>query len=342
MKIIYRIFKFSLIIALFCIIISGLLFNYFLKDNKKIREIRFFEFSGNIVEITKDFFIKNLDENETTLKVEKEIESLKEFLVERLKFFISLKEDKTFVEHLFIYIVSKNPKEFNSYFTESKLTGFKDFIIIDRSQNVIFKYGNTIYPLNFFKLSSEVEIRTIEKDIVFLENYYDKTIDFEIQMVGIIDEKVLTQKLRDSGFPACYILGNKLYKNERFPQSWIKDYEIVKEKKRIYKGMYNLLLVPVTFSNIYIGAIGIVYPGKDMGNFLILILKIILLLIVSFLIFEIDAYFEKKFNKKEIEKKYIIQQKQLKKKKEEENLEADYEKSLEWVGKYIEKLESKR
>jgi len=25
-----------------------------------------------------------------------------------------------------------------------------------------------------------------------------------------------------------------------------------------------------------------------------------------------------------------------------ENLEADYEKSLEWVGKYIEKLESKR
>ncbi len=140
----------------------------------------------------------------------------------------------------------------------------------------------------------------------------------------------------------AYIYEENSIKNDKFPEVWLQNIN-PKEELNLYKGIYNLKISPLYFDSIYLGSIAISYPVRDLGSILMFILKLLMTIIILLSIYEFDKFIENKLTGLDIRRKQRLQQKKLKKSKEiPEEIEKEYEKSLNWVEKYIAKTEEKK
>lgn len=343
MRTIYRGFKFLLLLSLIIIIVVGLTIQTIVGENDPLLNLPPFKFSVTTIEFLKNFFLKDDYSSKILSRVENNIKNFKDLFEKRIQLFTNLKSDESFVKSLFYFFVSRSSEEIESYLKNKTDGVFKDFIIVNKAGNILYKYGDVSYPLKFFQLTDKIEIREIEGNIVFLQNYSDKTLDLEIQLSAVLNEGPIIEFLNETQFPSCYIVNNKIYKNDRFPERWLEPSLSLKGRKRIYRGMFNLLLEPVVFSNYNFGIFGVVYPIRDPGSILLLALKIVFLIIICLILFEVDAFIEGKLKKRIAKKiKPGFKIKREKKSEKENCLDNEYEKTLEWVGKFIEKMETRK
>ncbi|MCX7820244.1 MAG: hypothetical protein N2258_01040 [Brevinematales bacterium] len=340
MKIIYKIIKYGLIIFILLITIPGIIIKYSDFQEKENLNIPYFNFSYKIIEGFETFFINDNYKKNILTKVEMFKEEFSKLLTKKIEKFNSIKNDKNFIDAIFMFTVTKNTKSLINYF--STFTDFKDIIIIDKNNNLIYKIKDFPFPLSYTKISKEFEIKNFNKEIVISQNYFDNTLDISLQISGIIDNSEIKNFIKNSPFLMAYILDENIIKNDKFPQIWLQNIN-PKEEINIYKGIYNLKISPLYIDTIYIGSIAISYPVRDLGSILIFILKLLMVIIILLSLYELDKFIENRLTGLDITKKQRLQQKKLKKSKEiPEEMEKEYEKSLNWVEKYIEKTEEKK
>ncbi|MGC8765226.1 MAG: hypothetical protein ACP5QT_05005 [Brevinematia bacterium] len=338
MKITYRIIKYSLISIVLLIIVGGMVVNTFNYEEKDLNP--YLRLTSSILSNIEKWFLKDDYKENIILKIEKYKNEFDNLISERVSKFASLKKNNEFLESIFVYFVSKNPEKLNEFF--SKFPEFKDVIIIDRKNNLIYKKSDVAYQLSWLNFNEEIEITNINNDVILLQNYSDKSFDVDLQIAAILDSEELKTFLKTSSFPASYVVGSKVIKNDRFPESWLKGLNLL-ESQKVYKGMYNIAVFPLLDKGSYYGSLVMLYPVRDFGSILILLLKVLLFLIVILSLYELDRFLEGKISKINVTHKQRLQMKRLKKASNlSDKSDLEYEKSLDWVGKYIEKTEGKK
>lgn len=336
MRILYRILKICLVLFILLIIVCGMLIKTFNFDENNLNFI--LKMSGTVLETFEKWVFKDEYKDNILHRVEKYKNEFDNFIKKRVTEFEKLKSDNKFLESIFIYIVSKNPEKLNDYF--SGLSQFKDIIIIDKNNNPVYKESDVSYQISWIDLKNNVEIKDINNEVVLLQNYSDRSFDIDFQIAAILDSDEIISFLKTSTFPVSYVIGNKILHNEKFHERWLKGLNLTNSQK-IYKGIYNISVFPIFENSIYIGSFVILYPVRDIGNILILTMKILLLIIFVLSIYELDKFIEGKLNSINVAKKQRLQMRKIKSNRIDENeLDNEYEKSLDWVSKYIEKTES--
>lgn len=340
MKLLYEILKYAIIILILSIAIPGLIINYSDFDSKELTNLPYFNFSQKTVKAIENFFINDNYKKNILSKVELYREEFSKLLISRIEKFKSIKNDKDFIDAMFMFTVTKNTKPLENYF--STFTEFKDIIIIDKNNNLIYKIKDLPFPLTYTKIAKEIEIKNLNKEIVISQNYNDNTLDINFQISGILDNSEIKNFIKNSPFLMAYIYEENIIKNDKFPQIWLQNLNS-KEELNLYKGIYNLRISPLYLQSIYAGSIVISYPVRDLGSILIFILKLLMAIIIILSIYELDKFIENKLTGADIVRKQRLQQRKLRKSKEiSEEMEKEYEKSLNWIEKYIEKTEEKK
>ncbi len=341
MKIIYRILKIGFISLISIIILAGFMIKFSSDElSDSLKNISFFNFSHNLMEKSINFFLIDSYKKNIIDKYENYRKDFEEKISSKIEKFLSIKNEKEFIDAIFFYTVSKSSKEFSTFFSEMK--DFKDLIIIDRNNNLVYKLKDFPFPLNFTKIQKDFELKIQNGELVISENYTDNTLDLNFLISAIIDTTDIKSFIKNSPFLMAYVYEENTIRNEKFPQNWLSEINL-KESTTVYKGIYNLKIFPLFYNSIYIGSIAISYPLRDFASISLLALKIILLLIIIFSIYEIDRFIESKLTKIDVRRKQRSQEKRIRKMKEiPEEIEKEYEQSLSWVEKYIEKTEKEK
>ncbi len=338
MKIFYRTVKLILIVFILSVLLTGLTIKLFFKERRNLNF--YFNFSVKALDILEEWVLRDEYKKNILLRVEKYKNDFNDLISGEIEKLAFLKLDNEFLESIFVYIVSKKPDKLDTYF--SKFSKIKDVVIIDRKADLVYKKSDIPYELSWRNLDRENELKIENGKLIFIKNYSDKFFDVEFQIVAILDSQEILSFLKGSPFPASYLIDDKIIKNERFPQSWLKGIN-PKEQQRIYKGIYNMVVFPLINKEFYYGSLVILYPTRDFGSILVLLLKILLFLIIILSLYEIDRYIEGKIKSRDVINKQRRQQRKLAgAKNKHEETDRDYEKSLDWIGKYIEKTEGKR
>ncbi len=340
MKLLYRFIKYTFIICILAIAIPGIIMNYSGFESNELLKFDYFNFSHKIVKSTENFFINDNYKKNIISKVESNREEFSKLLKQKIDKFKSIINDKDFIDAIFMSTVTKTTKPLINYF--STFREFKDIIIIDKNNNLIYKIKDIPFPLSYTKITKEFEIKNLNKEIVISQNYIDNTLDINFQLSAILDKTEINNFIKNSSFFMAYIYEENSIKNDKFPEVWLQNIN-PKEELNLYKGIYNLKISPLYFDSIYLGSIAISYPVRDLGSILMFILKLLMTIIILLSIYEFDKFIENKLTGLDIRRKQRLQQKKLKKSKEiPEEIEKEYEKSLNWVEKYIAKTEEKK
>lgn len=340
MKLLYKILKYTIVVLILSIAIPGMIINYSDLDSKEFLTFPYFSISQKVIKSIENFFINDNYKKNILSKVELYREEFAKLLLSRIEKFKSIKNDKNFIDAIFMFTVTKNTKPLANYF--STFAEFKDIIVIDKNNNLIYKVKDIPFPLTYTKTTKEFDIKNLNKEIIISQNYNDNTLDINFLISGILDEFEIKNFIKNSPFLMAYIYEENIIKNEKFPQIWLQNLN-PKEDINIYKGIYNLRISPLYIESIYSGSIVISYPVRDLGSILIFILKLLMAIIIILSIYEFDKFIENKLTGADIVRKQRLQQRKLRKSKEiPEEMEKEYEKSLNWVEKYIEKTEEKK
>ena len=301
----------------------------------------FLNFCVSVVKTLEDFMINDDYKKNILSKLEETKIGFNNFFYKEILNFTEIKKDKDFIEATFLYIVSKNSSQLNNYFLKLK-DSFKDIIIIDKKNTLIYKISDTPYPLSYLTLKKEIELKQVNKNLAFIQNYIDPSLDINFQIIGIPNSEKFVKFFKNPSFPMAYIFDDFLVRSDKFPESWLKNLNLLDEQN-IYKGLYNLMISPIIKEGNYLGTYALVYPSRNLGSMLILVLKILIIIILFLSIFEINRFIEKKLTTVDVVAKQRLQERRIKRSKNiPEEMDKECEKSLEWISKYIEKTEEKK
>ena len=245
---------------------------------------------------------------------------------------------KSFYDYIYLYILSAKMPGMDAladrYF--SGLTFFKDFFIIDSNNNILYKHSsNTIVP--FYRVFNSPVNAYYTNDYLIIGVKYDNPLDLEIEADAVYDTDIILKKIKDADFNTFFLTEKKIYKNSNFNTDFIKD--SLKEIKTGKKFTYESKIIetfPININGTYIGTLGVIYPGRTLGDFFLLFLKILALLIIiaGLLVSDhlITAWLKERKKGKNSDRKKNV----------ELIMNEENEKNLDWLENYIKISEDKK
>ncbi len=239
--------------------------------------------------------------------------------------------NRGFYDSIYLYILTKKMTGMDGLVDRylTGMTSFKDFIIIDSKNNILYKFSsNNIIPA-YRDYHSLVNIY-YTNDYLVISVKYDNPLDLDIETAAVFDTGIIIKKIKETDYNAFFLIEGKIYKNSDFNIDFIKEsLKDIKAGKKFTYGNKIIETFPISISGLSIGTLGVIYPSRGIEEVFLLVLKILALLIIIFVLLAVDRLITNSIKRKKSKVRQV-------KKKEAEAIEnEENEKNLDWLENYI-------
>ncbi len=269
---------------------------------------------------------------------------LTNIIKDRVASLIDFSDDKIFNEQLFSFYISQKIDDIKSLADKYFLgyADFRDMVIIDKEKNLIFKYGMENFPVQYYDITNSMDAVYFENLLALVLKSDDSTLEYEYQIITLFDYTEFNAVLKDISSPAFVFLRDRLMRNQQFKKSVFQAEKAnlpALHKKRI--GMKILETQALYAGKSLLGYTGVMYPVRNLGSYLIFILKIGVLVFLGVGLLKLDKWIVSSLNDQQIIREEAQAFKQENKQAPTED-EGVTDTNLEWVESFIEESEVKK
>lgn len=281
----------------------------------------------------------------TLYAVEQEKSFLENHFLDRAEQLTNLISSSHFNEQIFSYLVFGKIADLDpttiSYFEDYE--DFEDFLLVSEEGDLIYKYGQKSLPVRFYETPTELFLSNLGSGYAILYTVDDDVLDAVYQAMAVFETDGINERLTLSEFPAFIYFSGKLYSNESFDTDDFFDHrQDLLELRKVKMRLKQIESWDLTLSGLPYATLGMQYPIRSFGNYLLIFAKYLALIALLFALFALDRLLTNSMKKNKISREEGKFLKPTAKSKKNDDLNEKLEEDMNWVDSYIKETEAKR
>lgn len=246
---------------------------------------------------------------------------------------------KDFYNNVFIFMVSRRADGISGLIRGvfADIPSFSDLVILDRDQNVIYKYGSESFVTADYPPTNDAPIRIMDNTLAVSEKYRDETLDSEIRIIALFNTETAAAQMKSFPYPAFLIVSNRVYRNTgELPDILKLIRNDLRSEKEYPYGFSVVRTYNIVVNRTYIGTFGITYPARSIPSILLILLKVLLFIFLVVALITGDNFIENRIKGEGKAKKKTaraMNPRPVEKTPEED--EADTDARLDWIEHYV-------